>query len=119
MAEQDSEEPGSTELDPTGVATSLALLTPDPRNARRHNERNLAQIEAALREAGAARSNVVDEAGTVLAGNASVQAALHAGLTRVRVVETNGSELVIVRRWEDLTRQHAEWIGAEGAEDAA
>ncbi len=73
-------------------------LTPDPRNARRHNDRNLAQIQAALREVGAARSVVVDEDGVVLAGNATVQAARQAGLGRVRVVEADGTELVAVRR---------------------
>ncbi len=59
------------------------MLIPDPRNARKHSDRNLAQIEAALREVGAARSIVADEHGTVLAGNATVQAAARAGLTRI------------------------------------
>jgi len=76
----------------------LGSLVPDPRNARRHSARNLGLIRDALREVGAARSVVVDEHGTVLAGNATVQAAREAGLTRVRVVEADGSELVAVRR---------------------
>ncbi len=76
----------------------LEALTPDPRNARRHNDRNLVQIEAALREVGAARSVVVDETGVILAGNATMQAAMKAGLSRVRVVEADGTELVAVRR---------------------
>ncbi|MDP9356656.1 MAG: DNA modification methylase, partial [Chloroflexota bacterium] len=73
-------------------------LTPDPRNARKHTERNLATIGVALREVGAARSIVVDEEGVILAGNATVQAAIHAGLARVRIVEADGTELVAVRR---------------------
>ena len=82
-----------------GAAISpLSSLTPDPRNARRHDDRNLALIEAALREVGAARSIVVDEAGVILAGNATVEAAEQAGLARVRIVEADGSELVAVRR---------------------
>ncbi|MDP9366390.1 MAG: hypothetical protein M3Q10_19565, partial [Chloroflexota bacterium] len=56
----------------------LSALVPDPRNARKHNDRNLALIEQALREVGAARSVVVDEAGTVLTGNATVAAAAKA-----------------------------------------
>nr|MDP9359804.1 hypothetical protein [Chloroflexota bacterium] len=94
--EPNEHELAGTEQDRTVAA--LASLTPDPRNARRYNERNLAQIEAALREVGAARSVVVDEAGVVLAGNATVQAAMQAGLTRVRVVEAYVTELVAVRR---------------------
>ncbi len=92
-----------TEHEPEGqerdrAVAPLSSLTPDPRNARKHNDRNLAQIEAALREVGAARSVVVDEAGTILAGNATVQAAMQVGLTHVRVVEADGTELVAVRR---------------------
>ncbi|MDP9367739.1 MAG: ParB N-terminal domain-containing protein, partial [Chloroflexota bacterium] len=79
-------------------AIPLSCLLPDPRNARKHSDRNLAQIEQAIQEVGAARSIVVDEAGVILAGNATVQAAMQAGLTRVRVVEADGTELVAVRR---------------------
>jgi ParB-like chromosome segregation protein Spo0J len=85
-----------TDGDPPSLA--LTDLTPDPRNARRHTERNLSQIETSLREVGAARSIVVDETGTILAGNATVQAASQVGIERVRVIETDGSELVAVRR---------------------
>ncbi len=77
---------------------ALTSLTPDPRNARCHDERNLSVIEQALREVGAARSVVVDETGTVLAGNATVEAANRAGIGRVRVIDADGTELVAVRR---------------------
>ena len=83
---------------------SVTDLTPDPRNARRHTERNLAQIEAALTEVGAARSIVVDETGTILAGNATVAAAKQVGIERLRIIETDGTELVAVRR-SGLTRE--------------
>ena len=77
---------GNTEPSGNG-SIELAALAPDPRNARRHGERNLALIEAPLREVGAARSVVVDEDGSVLAGNATVEAAARAGIPTVRVVE--------------------------------
>jgi DNA modification methylase len=78
--------------------TDLADLMPDPQNARTHGERNLALIESSLREVGAGRSIVVDEDGTILAGNATVAAAARAGFSRVRVVDADGSELIAVRR---------------------
>ncbi|MDQ3779193.1 MAG: hypothetical protein M3354_01410, partial [Chloroflexota bacterium] len=78
--------------------TELADLLPDPRNAREHSERNLDLIAQSLTEVGAARSIVVDEFGTILAGNATVQAAHHAGITQVRLVEADGTELIAVRR---------------------
>ncbi len=82
------------------VDGSIALdeLTPDPRNARRHTDRNLSTIGASLRDVGAARSVVVDEDGVVLAGNATVRAAASAGFSRVRIVDADGTELIAVRR---------------------
>jgi DNA modification methylase len=76
----------------------LTSLTPDPLNARSHSERNVDLITLSLQEVGAARSIVVDEDGVVLADNATVQAAHRAGIDRIRVVDTDGSELVAVRR---------------------
>ncbi len=78
--------------------SALSALTPDPRNARTHSDRNRALIEQSLREVGAARSIVVDENGVILAGNATVDAAVAAGMAHVRIIETNGAELVAVRR---------------------
>lgn len=83
---------------PADETVGLSTLTPDPRNARRHPDRNLRLLEAALREVGAGRSIVLDEEGVVLAGNATVEAAGRAGITSVRVVDADGSELVAVRR---------------------
>jgi DNA modification methylase len=77
---------------------TLAALTPDPANRRAHNEHNLALIAEALKDVGAARSIVVDEANVILAGNGVVQAAKGVGLTKLRVVEAAGDELVAVRR---------------------
>jgi DNA modification methylase len=100
----------------------LDALTPDPHNARRHGERNLRLITEALKDVGAARSIVVDETGTVLAGNATIAAAGHAGLSRVRIVDADGSELIAVRRtgltpdqktrlalYDNRTAELAEW----------
>jgi ParB-like chromosome segregation protein Spo0J len=80
----------------TGVPPSS--LIPDPRNAPRHPDRNRALVEHSLHEVGAARSIVVDEDGTILAGNATVTAAAQVGIDRVRIIETDGTELVAVQR---------------------
>ncbi len=98
MPDQETEEQEGAGPDHGWAVAPLSSLTPDPRNAHTHSDRNLAQIEVALREVGAARSIVVDEAGVILAGNATVQAAKQAGLTRVRLIEADGTELVAVRR---------------------
>lgn len=76
----------------------LRDLKPDPRNARRHNPRNVGMLTDALHEVGAARSIVIDETGTVLAGNATIEAAADAGIERVQVVDADGETLIAVRR---------------------
>jgi DNA modification methylase len=88
----------ATQHDQDVVTAPIASLLPDPRNARRHTDRNVDLIIDALREVGAARSIVVDETGIVLAGNATVTAAAQAGIDRVRIVEADGDELIAVRR---------------------
>ena len=78
--------------------TRLDALSSDRANARLHGERNLELITDALKEVGAARSIVVDETGTVLAGNATIAAAGRTGLSRVRIIDADGTELIAVRR---------------------
>lgn len=78
--------------------TTIADLTPDPRNARAHTPRNVGMIEQALGEVGAARSIVIDEHGVVLAGNATIEAAAQAGIERVQVVDADGDTIIAVRR---------------------
>jgi len=101
---------------------NLSGLKPDPRNARKHNPRNVGMIEKALGEVGAARSIVIDEDGTILAGNATVEAAAAAGIERVQVVDADGETIVAVRRtgltpeqktklalYDNRTAELAEW----------
>jgi DNA modification methylase len=73
-------------------------LLPDDRNARKHTPRNVGMIVNALQEIGTGRSGVIDEKGKVLAGNATLEALAQAGIKRVKVVESNGEEWVVVRR---------------------
>jgi len=75
-------------------------LTPDSKNANKGTERGLGMLEDSLRKYGAGRSILVDNKGVVLAGNKTLEVAADLGLP-VRVVKTNGSELVVVQR-EDL-----------------
>ena len=82
----------------TKAIDNLGDLTPDPRNARRHNARNVGLIEDALNEVGAARSIVIDEDGVVLAGNATIEAAAQVGIERVQVVDADGETIIAVRR---------------------
>lgn len=76
----------------------IGQLHPDPRNARKHNPRNIGMVVNSLQEVGAARSIVIDEKGNVLAGNGTIEAAAQAGIERVHVVDADGETIVAVRR---------------------
>ena len=69
----------------------------DPRNARSHPDRNRSAVEKSLRELGAGRSIVVDASGVVIGGNAVYEQAVKLGIP-VKEIETNGDELIVVRR---------------------
>lgn len=70
----------------------------DPRNARKHNPRNLSLIESSIQRDGFGRSILLAADGTVITGNATVDAAASAGLDDVIVVETDGTKVVAVKR---------------------
>jgi hypothetical protein len=81
-----------------GLKCTVSDLKPDAKNRRAHNPRNVGMIVDALHEVGAARSGVIDENGTILAGNATYEALAEAGIERVKVVEADGNEWVVVKR---------------------
>lgn len=76
----------------------LSDLKPDTRNANKGTQRGLGMVEKSLRNYGAGRSILVDADGNVIAGNKTLEAAVNAGIENIRVVETDGTELVVVKR---------------------
>jgi ParB-like chromosome segregation protein Spo0J len=85
--------------------THIKQLKFDPRNARQHNERNITMIADGLSEVGAGRSILIDGKGEIIAGNGVVEAAAQAGITKVRVIETTGDEIVAVMRKDLVGRK--------------
>lgn len=77
---------------------SIDELIPDQRNANRGTEYGQTLLEKSLRELGAGRSILVDQHNNIIAGNKTAETAAAIGLTKIRVVETDGSELVVVKR---------------------
>jgi hypothetical protein len=96
-----------------GRVVGMSQIQPDRRNARRRTERSSALIESSLSEFGAARSIVIDETGTVLAGNGTVEAAASLGIDRVLVVPTDGNTLVAVQRTDLSDRQKRRYAIAD------
>lgn len=75
----------------------MSRIKSDPRNANRGTQRGRDMLEQSLREYGAGRSVLVDKHGTLIAGNKTHEVATEIGLP-VRIIETNGNELVVVQR---------------------
>lgn len=108
--------PATTGLPPSASqprVVGMAQIQPDGRNARRRTERSSALIENSLSEFGAARSIVIDETGTVLAGNGTVEAAASLGIDRVLVVPVDGNTLVAVQRTDLSERQKRRYAIAD------
>lgn len=73
----------------------------DPRNYRVHDDRNKQLINKSLTECGAGRSILVDRDNVIIADNGVYRQAEELGL-KVRVIESDGEELIVVKR-TDLT----------------
>lgn len=69
----------------------------DPRNYRIHGEENKRVINKSLEECGAGRSILIDRDNVVIAGNGVFEQAQKLGIN-VRVVESDGKELIVVKR---------------------
>ena len=78
--------------------TSIQDLKSDQRNARKRTDRSASLIAESLKRFGAARSIVIDEDGRILAGNGTVEGAKAAGISKVRIIEAEGDELIAVKR---------------------
>ena len=76
--------------------TKLNDLKSDHKNARKRTDRSATLIKNSLEKFGAARSIVIDEENRILAGNGTVEGAKKAGLSNVRVIETDGNEIIAV-----------------------
>lgn len=91
---------GSSPLTPT-KSYYMADLKYDPNNFRLHGEQNKRIIHKSLVECGAGRSILIDNDDCIVAGNGVYEQAQSLGIP-VRIIETDGSELIAVKR-RDLT----------------
>ena len=84
--------------------TAIDTLRQDPNNANKGTKRGRALLEESLRQHGAGRSILADKHGVIIAGNKTLETATELGLP-VRIVESDGTELVVVKR-TDLDLEH-------------
>lgn len=75
----------------------------DPRNYRIHGDENKRLIHKSLVECGAGRSVLADRDNVLIAGNGVYEEAQKLGL-KVRIVESDGTELIVIKR-KDLSTE--------------
>lgn len=69
----------------------------DQRNYRKHSDKNKELINKSLEECGAGRSILIDNENEIIAGNGVFEQAQALNIP-VKVIETDGSELIAVKR---------------------
>ena len=73
------------------------MIKSDPKNYRNHSEKNKRIIGKSLKELGAGRSILLDSEDEIIAGNGVYEQAEKQKIP-IRVIETDGTELIAVKR---------------------
>lgn len=74
----------------------------DEHNFNRHNDEGMSLLEKSIKENGLGRSILLDKDNNIVGGNGITEKAIELGKTKVRIIETDGTELIAVKR-TDLT----------------
>lgn len=80
------------------MANNISELKFDNKNFNKHTQRGMGLLEKSLQQFGAGRSILIDKDNNIIAGNGIVEAAGAVGLDKVKIIETDGTELVAVKR---------------------
>lgn len=101
--------------------SSIEELKFDKKNFNKHTPHGMGLLEKSLRSYGAGRSILVDKDNNIIAGNGIVESAINVGITKTRIVETTGDELVVVRRKDVMldSKQGREMALADNATSSA
>lgn len=76
----------------------ISQLHHDKANFNKGTDEGKQMMEQSFREHGAGRSVLLDKDNNIIAGNKSTSAARKAGIKKVRIIETDGTELIAVKR---------------------
>ena len=77
---------------------NIQELVQDQHNFNKGTAQGEKLMQKSLTELGAGRSILIDKDGNIIAGNKTQKAAIAAGIQKVRVIESDGSELIAVKR---------------------
>lgn len=95
----------------------MASLIFDDKNFNKHTAQGMQMLEQSIQRNGFGRSVVCDKNNVLIGGNGVVETATRLGKCKVRVVETDGEELVVVKRTDiDInTKKGRELAAADNA----
>ena len=93
------------------IRVSVESLVKDPRNARKHDAKNLKAIASSLQRFGQQKPIVVGEDGVVIAGNGTLAAAQSLGWSHIDIVRSalRGSEATAYALADNRTAELAAW----------
>lgn len=92
----------------TSEFVKISDLIPDLHNANKGTPRGRGMLEKSLSKYGAGRSILIDKNNRIIAGNKTAEVAGAIGIENIRIIETNGKEIVAVKRTDlDLESDNA------------
>ena len=80
------------------MTSNISELKFDDKNFNKHTQKGMGLLEKSLQQFGAGRSILIDKDNNIIAGNGIVEAAGAVGLDKVKIIETDGTELIAVKR---------------------
>jgi hypothetical protein len=78
--------------------TTVKDLKFDNRNANKHSEYGMQRLEKSIGKIGLGRSILISDDNEIIAGNGVTESAINAGIDKVRIIETDGTEIIAVKR---------------------
>lgn len=82
----------------TAKKGKVSDLLPDRKNANKHSQYGMKLLEKSVSELGMGRSILVSSDNEIIAGNGVTETAMASGIENTIVVETDGTQLVVVKR---------------------
>jgi hypothetical protein len=80
------------------MKNSIKDLKHDQRNANVHSPAGMRKLEEGIKKNGLGRSILISNDNEIIAGNGVTETAEKAGITKVRIIETDGNEIIAVKR---------------------
>ena len=76
----------------------IKALKFDEHNFNKHNKEGMSLLGKSIKENGFGRSILLDKDDNIVGGNGVTEKAMELGTTKVRIIETDGTELIAVKR---------------------